>query len=203
MNISKVHIRQESRSTGVRPEPNEDLKCLQQVEDESVVPEPKSPLRNLSYQHTGGGEGAGTPPRQDQGTSNLSTSREREDAMDEPEQRPADVLRVGKINITQTGPHEFNLLQRLDYRSRLGQQQLEIPENNMAATKTSAPLGREYDASFAKRASFRVLKSTTGSIDTLIGSQNGSQKQPIDANVLKRAPRNEELIGTNATVESS
>ena len=83
-----------------------------------MVPGPNGPMRNSSYQRTGVGEGADTrkPSRQDRATSNPSTSREREEPDGQLGQRPADVLRVGKINITQTGQHEFNTLQGLGER---------------------------------------------------------------------------------------
>ena len=116
LNISKVHVRRESRSTGIRPGPNEDLKCLQQPEGGSVLPEPKSPMRNLSYQLTNVGEGADAPRHQDEAASDPGTPRALDEPVGQHGHRPADVLRVGKISITPTGPNEYHLLQRLDHR---------------------------------------------------------------------------------------
>jgi len=82
-------------------------------------------------------------------------------------QRPADVLRVGKINITQAGQNEFNMLQRLDHRPSPAQRSTGIPGTDVVATKTPAPEGREDPTQFDRKANFTVLKSTTQSVDTL------------------------------------
>jgi hypothetical protein len=73
----------------------------------------------------------------------------------------------------------------------------------VAATKPPAPERSEDHTEPEQKVNLQVLKSTTQSVDTLIASHNGSQRQPLDAAGLKRVQRNEELIGTSLTVESS
>ena len=73
----------------------------------------------------------------------------------------------------------------------------------MAAAKPPAPDRSGDHTQPEQKVNLQVLKSTTQSVDTLIASRRGSQPQPPEAAGLKRVQRNEELIGTSLTVESS